>query len=76
MNFMLISDIRLMPGDELRLRLQRGDKPWSGVGNVVKVPDNFGDEVGIEMKTNVAIPLEITQGYSVDCVWKSITFDR
>ena len=22
-------------------------KSWSGVGNVIKVPDNFGDEVGL-----------------------------
>jgi regulator of nonsense transcripts 1 len=32
------SDLRLMPGDELRLKYL-GDlqKPWSGVGHVIKV---------------------------------------
>ena len=42
------NDLRLMSGDELRLRYL-GDlqKPWSGVGHVVKIPDHFGDEVAI-----------------------------
>ena len=42
------NDLRLMHGDELRLRYL-GDchKPWTGVGHVIKIPDNFGDEVGI-----------------------------
>ena len=39
-------------GDELRLRYL-GDchKPWTGVGHVIKIPDNFGDEVGIGKST-------------------------
>ena len=32
------SDLKLMPGDELRLRyLGDMQKPWSGVGHVIKV---------------------------------------
>lgn len=70
-------DIRIMQGDELRLRyIGEGHKMWSGVGHVIKVPDNYGDEVGIEMKTNAAVPIEFTRDYTVDVVWKSTSFDR
>ena len=31
-----------------------GDKSWSAVGHVIKIPDNFGDEVGLELKSNNA----------------------
>lgn len=34
------TDMRLMHGDELRLRYL-GDKMWSGVGHVIKIPDNY-----------------------------------
>lgn len=34
------SDMRLMAGDELRLRYKAGDRDWSGVGHVIKVPDS------------------------------------
>jgi len=71
------SDLRLMPGDELRLRYL-GDlqKSWSGVGNVIKVPDNFGDEVGIELKSNAGAPTSCTSNFVVDYVWKATSFDR
>ena len=51
------ADMRLMHGDELRLRYL-GDvhKPWSGVGHVIKIPDNFGEDVGIELKSNIGVP--------------------
>ena len=73
------SDLRLMTGDELRLKHVGGDvqgKQWSGVGHVVKVPDNFGDEVGIEMKSSAGIPTEYKRDYIVDFVWKATSFDR
>lgn len=71
------SNLKLMQGDELRLRYL-GDlqKPWAGVGNVIKIPDNFTDEVGIEMKSNSAIPLDCTSNYVIDFVWKATSFDR
>jgi len=70
-------DVRLMPGDELRLRYL-GDlqKPWSGVGHVLKVPDNFGDEIGIELKSNQGAPTSCHSNFVVDFVWKSTSFDR
>lgn len=38
----LFLDMRLMHGDELRLRyLGELHKPWSGVGHVIKIPDSM-----------------------------------
>lgn len=35
-------EMRLMPGDELRLRyLGELHKPWQGVGHVIKVPNSI-----------------------------------
>ena len=72
------SDFRLMSGDELRLRYL-GDlqKPWSGVGHVIRVPDGFGeDEVGIELKSSAGVPTNCKGNFSVDYVWKATSFDR
>jgi regulator of nonsense transcripts 1 len=67
----------LLTGDELRLRYL-GDchKPWTGVGHVIKIPDNFGDEVGIELKSSAPAPTEMKSNFVVDFVWKSTSFDR
>ena len=71
------SDLRLMQGDELRLKyMGELHKPWSGVGHVVKLPDNYGDEVGIELKSSAGVPTDCTSNYIVDFVWKSTSFDR
>ena len=70
-------DMKLMHGDELRLRyLGELHKPWSGIGHVIKIPDNFGEEVGIELKTNSGAPTECTSNFVVDFIWKSTSFDR
>ncbi|XP_054159255.1 regulator of nonsense transcripts 1-like isoform X2 [Oppia nitens] len=71
------TDMRLMHGDELRLRyLGESVKPWSGVGHVTKIPDNFSEEVGIELKSNVGVPTDCITNFVVDFVWKSTSFDR
>ena len=64
--------LRVVCGDEMRLRYM-GDmqKPWSGVGHVIKVPDNFGDEVGIELKSNQGVPTSCNSNFVIDIVWKS-----
>jgi len=37
-----ITDMKLMQGDELRLRyLGELHKPWSGVGHVIKIADSI-----------------------------------
>ncbi|CAG0921359.1 unnamed protein product, partial [Notodromas monacha] len=70
-------DMKLMHGDELRLRYV-GDpsRSWSGVGHVIKIPDNFGEDVGIELKSNADAPTELCTSFVVDFVWKSTSFDR
>jgi regulator of nonsense transcripts 1 len=40
--FFVNSDMKLMHGDELRLRyLGELHKPWTGLGHVIKLPDNY-----------------------------------
>ncbi|CAF1555143.1 unnamed protein product [Adineta steineri] len=71
-------EMRLMPGDELRLRYV-GDQmksAWAGVGHVVKVPNNYGEEVGIELKISSGAPVEFSANFVVEFVWKSTSFDR
>lgn len=69
--------MRLMHGDELRLRyLGEQHKSWSGIGHVIKIPDNFGEEVGIELKSSSGAPTECTSNFVVDFIWKSTSFDR
>ncbi|KAL0271677.1 UNVERIFIED_CONTAM: hypothetical protein PYX00_008693 [Menopon gallinae] len=70
-------DMKLMHGDELRLRyLGELHKQWAGVGHVIKIPDNYGEEIGIELKTGAGAPTECTSNFVVDFVWKSTSFDR
>lgn len=70
-------DMKLMHGDELRLRyLGELHKPWTGLGHVIKLPDNYGEEVGIELKNSSGAPTECSTNFVVDFVWKSTSFDR
>ncbi|XP_065221727.1 regulator of nonsense transcripts 1-like isoform X2 [Planococcus citri] len=71
-------EMKLMHGDELRLRyMGEVNKPWSGVGHVIKIPDNYGEEVCLEMKAiQVIPPFESTSKFVVDFIWKSTSFDR
>lgn len=73
------SDLRLMPGDELKIRHNSEKyKHWNGVGHVLKVPDNFGEEIGIELKLKYChnAPTELTSNFVIEFVWKSTSFDR
>lgn len=68
-------DAKIMPGDELRLSSM--DRMWDAVGNVLKVPDNLNDEFSLQLKLGTKnIPLDMTAGFRVECVWKSTSFDR
>ncbi|XP_023810022.1 regulator of nonsense transcripts 1 isoform X1 [Oryzias latipes] len=71
------SDMRLMQGDEICLRYKGDLAPlWKGIGHVIKVPDNYGDEIAIELRSSVGAPVEIPHNFQVDFVWKSTSFDR
>jgi regulator of nonsense transcripts 1 len=68
-------ELRLMSGDELRLRyLEDLQKPWSGVGHVFKVPDNFGDDIGIELKSNQGASTSCNSNFVIDFVWNSTRY--
>lgn len=70
-------DMKLMHGDELRLRyVGEMHKSWAGVGHVIKVPDNYGEDIGIELKNGAGAPSECSSNFVVDFIWKSTSFDR
>jgi regulator of nonsense transcripts 1 len=71
------SDMKLMHGDELRLRyVGELHEPWSSVGHVIKVPDNYGEDVGLELKHSSNPPTKCTSNFVVDFIWKGTSFDR
>lgn len=72
------SDMKLMHGDELRLKYIGNDhlKSWSGIGHVIKLPDNYGEDVGLELKHNSNPPTELTTNFCVDFIWKGTSFNR
>ncbi|CAO2837910.1 unnamed protein product [Amaranthus hypochondriacus] len=70
------NELRLVPGDELRLRYS-GDAAhpaWQSVGHVIKLTAQ--EEVALELRTSQGVPVDINHGFSVDFVWKSTSFDR
>nr|CAI5854297.1 unnamed protein product [Callosobruchus analis] len=70
-------DMKLMHGDELKLRyVGEMHKSWSGVGHVIKVPDNYGEDIGIELKNGSGAPVDCNSNFVVDFIWKSTSFDR
>ncbi|XP_078446418.1 RNA helicase [Wolffia australiana] len=70
------NELRLVPGDELRLRYS-GDAAhpsWQSVGHVIKLTAQ--EEVALELRANQGVPIDLNHGFSVDFVWKSTSFDR
>ncbi|KAJ2458384.1 ATP-dependent RNA helicase [Coemansia sp. RSA 2424] len=72
-----MGEVRLAIGDELQLSYSGAlfRDNWSGSGNVIKLPNSTSDDICIEMSAMDA-PTEIADGFAVDFVWKSTTFDR
>eukprot|EP00899_Mesostigma_viride_P002385 jgi/Mesvir1/12147/Mv00399-RA.2 len=68
------NELRLVPGDELRLRHTVDGATWQCVGHVIKL--TAAEEVALELRSNAGVPVEYTTGFSVDFVWKSTSFDR
>ncbi|KAI8530193.1 hypothetical protein RHMOL_Rhmol11G0036700 [Rhododendron molle] len=70
------NELRLVPGDELRLRYS-GDAAhpaWHSVGHVIKLTAQ--EEVALELRASQGFPVDVNHGFSVDFVWKSTSFDR
>ena len=73
-----VEQSRIMPGDELRLKLGEGasylhGKPWEGVGYVKGIVDG---EVELELRSAGHVPESIHDDYIVEYIWKSTSFDR
>ncbi|TIC60122.1 hypothetical protein E3Q03_03448 [Wallemia mellicola] len=68
-------EVKLAVGDELRLSY-RGDRDWSGIGHVVKIPNNVSDEIALELRRQDGVPIDMTHGFEAEFVWKSTSFDR
>lgn len=68
------AELRILPGDELKLSCNPtvGSR-WEGKGNVLRVVDS---EIALEMRSNDNIPVDTHAGYTLDFVWKSVSFDR
>ncbi|KAG0598700.1 hypothetical protein M758_12G094200 [Ceratodon purpureus] len=70
------NELRLVPGDELRLRYP-GDgthSGWQSVGHVIKLTAQ--EEVALELRASQGVPIDVNHNFSVDFVWKSTSFDR
>lgn len=77
------NEARLVPGDELRLRLKSGaytgpgcnEEGWSCVGHVSKIGVN--EEIALELRGPQSQgPWDVNHPFSVEFVWKSTSFDR
>ncbi|WCJ20723.1 hypothetical protein M5689_002938 [Euphorbia peplus] len=68
------NELRLVPGDELRLRYNASHPPWQSVGHVIKLTAQ--EEVALELRASQGVPVDMNHGFSVDFVWKSTSFDR
>ena len=68
-------NVRLVPGDELKLKFQQdGQVKWKSRGHIVKIIQN--EEICLEVKNQKGIPAETDCKYIVEFVWKSTSFDR
>lgn len=70
-------DLKLMHGDQLHLTYN-GDsgRRFSSVGHVVKVPDNYGEDIGLELEISTGVPVDCTSNFAIDFIWKSTSFKR
>ncbi|KAL0252219.1 hypothetical protein GEMRC1_001431 [Eukaryota sp. GEM-RC1] len=78
-SFSAESELRLVPGDELKLRYAGDGRhaPWSCIGHVLRFNPN--DEIVVELKPGHACstaPVDCSIGFTADFVWKSTSFDR
>jgi regulator of nonsense transcripts 1 len=69
------TELRLVPGDELRLRYPGVMRTWTCAGVVVRIQ---ADDITVELRGPGAssAPTDYVNGYSVEFVWKATSFDR
>ncbi|KAJ8599766.1 hypothetical protein CTAYLR_003412 [Chrysophaeum taylorii] len=72
------SELRLLVGDELRLKLdavgaRHYGRSWEAIGNVLRISDG---EIALEFRTP-NVPADVTDAcYIVEFVWKGTSYDR
>ena len=68
-------NVRLVPGDELKLKMEGADGQvkWQSRGNIVKITQN--EEICLGVKGGKP-PADAEGKYTVEFVWKSTSFDR
>ena len=71
------TDFRLGKGDELTIKLSAvcsgTGKPWEGSGYVLGIRDD--GEVSLELAKGSPLTM-VKDGYTIEFVWKSVSFDR
>ena len=66
-------------GDELKMKLDDASKrlnnntAWESTGHVLWTEEG---EIALELKSNQGVPVQITEGYTVEFVWKATSYDR
>ena len=68
--------MRLVPGDELKLKVETADGQikWKSRGNIVKITQN--EEICLDVKNAKGAPQDPDTKFTVEFVWKSTSFDR
>jgi len=68
-------NIRLVPGDELKLAFESdGVTKWKSRGTIVKITAN--EEICLELKNPKGVPTDPDLRFTVEFIWKSTSFDR
>ena len=67
-------NVRLVPGDELKLKFdQDGVTKWKSRGHLVRITPE--EEICLELKSSSRAPPDSSK-FTVEFVWKSTSFDR
>jgi regulator of nonsense transcripts 1 len=68
-------NIRLVPGDELKLLYQQpdGQVKWMSRGHIVRI---VNEEIQLELRNGKGAPTEADLKFTVEFIWKSTSFDR
>jgi regulator of nonsense transcripts 1 len=76
------SEVRIALGDEVILSYNGAstfggpNKKWNAFGFISKVSPTAGDEIAIELESVSQPPTEITNGFTVDFIWKPTPYTR
>ena len=67
-------NIRLVPGDELKLVYEQDGEPkWKTRGLIVRI---INEEIHLELKNSKGAPTDPDTRFKVEFIWKSTSFDR